>query len=85
LRSAIAGPGIAPARFLPARFLNVATLLAVLGCALAAVLVWAAVNRPVTPPDFRGRVAGLARRRNPRRSQARRRHHRSRAQLHGRG
>jgi exo-beta-1,3-glucanase (GH17 family)/cellulose synthase/poly-beta-1,6-N-acetylglucosamine synthase-like glycosyltransferase len=41
-------------------FLHPATLAAVFGCAVAAVLVWVLVNRPVAPPDFSGRVAGLA-------------------------
>jgi exo-beta-1,3-glucanase (GH17 family) len=36
------------------------TVLLVLACALATVLVWALLNRPVTPPDFHGRVAGVA-------------------------
>jgi exo-beta-1,3-glucanase (GH17 family)/cellulose synthase/poly-beta-1,6-N-acetylglucosamine synthase-like glycosyltransferase len=42
------------------RWLHPATLLAVCLCAAAALLVWAAVNRPVTMPGYRGRVAGLA-------------------------
>ena len=41
-------------------WLHPTTLLAVLLCAGAALLAWAAVNRPVAVPDYHGRVAGLA-------------------------
>jgi len=43
-----------------ARSTKAATLFAVLTCALLTVAAWAFVNRPVLPPDFHGRVAGLA-------------------------
>ena len=44
----------------PALSAQVVTLLAVLTSALATVLVWGLLNRPAVPPDFHGRVAGLA-------------------------
>ena len=39
---------------------HVGTLLAVVTCLFITIAVWALVNRPVVPPDFHGRVAGLA-------------------------
>src|SRR5262249_24081782 len=44
----------------PAPSANAVTLLAVLACVFANVLIWASLNRPVAPPDFRGRVGGFA-------------------------
>lgn len=36
------------------------SLLAVLACAVLALGIWAAANRPVVVPDFRGEVSGMA-------------------------
>src|SRR6185312_14502945 len=42
------------------RFLHPATVLAVAFCALASFGLWGLSNRPASPPDFTGTVAGLA-------------------------
>jgi exo-beta-1,3-glucanase (GH17 family)/glycosyltransferase involved in cell wall biosynthesis len=42
------------------RFLDPATVLAVLIAALLALCVWTAANRQVSPPDFTGKISGLA-------------------------
>src|ERR1035437_5030472 len=47
-----------PAR--TSRLLDPSTILSVLIAALLALCVWTAANQPVSPPDFVGKISGLA-------------------------